>query len=142
MRTDILLVEDSHEDADLAIRVLKQDNPTTRIKVIHDGVETINYLFDEADNARKDHLPKVIFLDIKLPRLTGSEILKKLKSHEVTKSIPVVVMTSSNLQRDISECYRLGANSYLVKPIDFHSYQTMIVNSSRYWLKYNTTMPV
>ena len=76
VRTDILLVEDSHEDADLAVRVLKQDHPATRIKVIHDGVETINYLFDEADNARKHNLPKVIFLDIKLPRLTGPEILK------------------------------------------------------------------
>ncbi len=142
MRTDILLVEDSREDADLAIRVLKQDNPATKIKVIHDGVDTINYLFDESNNALKHLLPKVIFLDIKLPRLTGPEILKKLKSNEITKNIPVVVMTSSNQQRDIVECYELGANSYLVKPIDFQRYHTMIINSSRYWLNYNITMPV
>lgn len=141
MRTDILLVEDSHEDADLAMRVLKQDNPATRIKVIHDGVETIDYLFDEHDKALKQLLPKVIFLDIKLPRLTGPEILKKLKSHEDTMYIPVIIMTSSNQQRDIIECYRLGANSYLVKPIDFRSYHTMIVNTSRYWLNHNISMP-
>lgn len=139
MRTDILLIEDSHEDADLAIRVLKQDNPATKVKVIHDGVETINYLFDELDNAMKHLLPKVIFLDIKLPRLTGPEILKKLKTHKDTLSIPVVVMTSSNQQRDICECYRLGANSYLVKPIDFRSYHTLIVNTSRYWLNHNVS---
>jgi CheY-like chemotaxis protein len=141
MRTDILLIEDSHDDADLAVRVLKQDNPTTKIKVIHDGVETINYLFDESGNVQKQLLPKVIFLDIKIPRLTGPEILKKLKAHDATKKIPVVIMTSSNQQKDIVECYELGANSYLVKPIDFHSYHTMIVNSSRYWLNYNITMP-
>lgn len=141
MRTDILLIEDSHEDADLAIRVLKQDNPTTRIKVIHDGADAINYLFDESGDAVKHLLPKVIFLDIKLPRITGPEILKRLKSHENTKTIPVVVMTSSNQQQDIVECYNIGVNSYLVKPIDFHSYHTMIVNSSRYWLNLNITAP-
>jgi CheY-like chemotaxis protein len=84
----------------------------------------------------------VIFLDVKLPRLTGPQVLKKLKSHEATRSIPVVVMSSSNQEQDIVECYTLGANSYLVKPIDFHNYQAMIVNSSRYWLNYNITMPV
>ena len=141
MRTDILLVEDSHEDADLALRVLKEDNPATRIKVINDGVDTINYLFDAAGNVQKHLLPKVIYLDIKLPRFTGPEVLKKLKSHADTRSIPVVIMTSSNQQRDVVECYQLGANSYLVKPIDFHSFNTMIVNSSRYWLNYNITMP-
>lgn len=140
MRTDILLIEDSHEDADLAIRVLKQDNPATRIKVFHDGAETINYLFDEHDDAKKHLLPKVIFLDIKLPRITGPEILRKLKSHEDTRNIPVVVMTSSNQPRDIIECYHLGANSYLVKPIDYRSYHTMIINTSRYWLNHNVSM--
>lgn len=142
MKTDILLVEDSHEDADLAIRVLKQDNPTTRIKVVYDGAETISYLFDESDNVKKHLLPKVIFLDVKLPRLTGPEVLKKLKSHDETKRIPIVVMTSSNQKQDIAECYNLGANSYLVKPIDFQDFQNMILSSSRYWLNYNITMPV
>jgi len=141
MRTDILFVEDSHEDADLAIRALKQDNPGTRIKIVHDGAEALKYLFDESDKAQKHLLPKVIFLDVKLPRLSGPQVLKKLKSHETTRFIPIVIMSSSNQEKDIVECYSLGANSYLVKPIDFHHYQSMVINSSRYWLKYNITIP-
>lgn len=141
MKTDILLIEDSHEDADLAIRVLKQDNPGTRIKVVYDGAEAINYLFDESDNVFNHLLPKVIFLDVKLPRLTGPQVLKKLKSHETTKSIPVVILTSSNQKKDIIECYFLGANSYLVKPIDFRHYQDLITKASRYWLNHNVIMP-
>lgn len=142
MKTDILLVEDCHEDADLAVRVLKQENPSTRIKVIYDGADTLDYLFDQSGNAIKHLIPKVIFLDIKLPRLTGPQVLKKLKSNDETRSVPVVIMSSSCQERDISDCYRLGANSYLVKPIDFQNYQAMIINSSRYWLNYNITMPV
>jgi two-component system response regulator len=142
MRTDILLVEDSHDDSDMAIRVLKQDNPGTRIKVLYDGAEAINYLFDESDNVLNHLLPKVIFLDIKLPRLSGPQVLKKLKSHKTTSTIPIVIMTSSNQEQDIVECYSLGANSYLVKPIDFNKYQAMILHSSRYWLNCNVTMPV
>lgn len=142
MKTDILLIEDCHEDADLAIRVLKQDNPGTRIKVIYDGVEALKYLFNESGNSQNHTLPKVIFLDVKLPRLTGPQVLEKLRSHEATKTIPVVIMTSSNQEQDIAACYALGANSYLVKPIDFQKYQTMIIQSSRYWLNYNITKPV
>jgi len=118
MRTDILLIEDSHEDADLAIRVLKQDNPGTRIKVVYDGAEAIRYLFDEFDNACSHHFPRVIFLDVKLPRISGPQVLKKLKSYDTTKTIPVVIMTSSNQEQDIVECYALG------------------------WLKYNMAVPI
>jgi len=142
MKTDILLIEDCHEDADLAIRVLKQDNPATRIKVVYDGVEALEYLFNESGNSRKHALPKVIFLDVKLPRLSGPQVLKKLKSHESTRTIPVVIMSSSNQAQDVTECYSFGANSYLVKPIDFQKYQAMVVNASRYWLNHNITKPV
>lgn len=142
MKTDILLVEDSNEDAELAIRVIKQDNPNVRVKLLKDGAEAVNYLFDEMENVKKHYFPKVIFLDIKLPRLTGPEVLKRLKSNELTKGIPVIIMTSSCQKSDVAECYGLGANSYLVKPIDFPSFQAMIVNSSRYWLKYNIPLPV
>lgn len=141
MKTDILLIEDCHEDIDLAIRVLKQDNPGTKIKVFYDGVEALEYLFDDSETSRMHPLPKVIFLDVKLPRLTGPQVLEKLKSNEKTRTIPVVIMTSSNQEQDIALCYSLGANSYLVKPIEFQKYQTMIVNSSRYWLNYNITKP-
>jgi two-component system response regulator len=139
MKADILLVEDSHDDAALAIRVLKQDNPSTKIKLLYDGVDALNWLFDETDNPCWERLPKVIFLDVKLPRLTGPEVLDKIKSHADIRHIPVVIMTSSNQQIDIDECYRLGANSYLVKPIDFQSYSKMIISSSRYWLNFNIT---
>ena len=139
MRTDILLIEDSHEDADLVIRVIKQDNPATRVKVISDGVDALSYLFDNGFSAQSANLPRVIFLDVKLPRLTGPQVLSKLRDAEATCNIPVVIMTSSNQQADIDECYKLGANSYLVKPIDFPSFQKMILSSSRYWLNYNIT---
>lgn len=139
MKTDILLIEDSLEDADLMIRVIKQENPATRVKVIEDGADALSYLFDDGFAAKSANLPKVIFLDVKLPRLTGPQVLSKLREVELTSTIPVVIMTSSNQQSDIDECYRLGANSYLVKPIDFPSFQKMILSSARYWLNYNMT---
>jgi two-component system response regulator len=141
MKTDILLIDDSHEDADLAVRVIKQDNPGTKVKVVYDGVEAINYFFDETDKALNHRRPKVIFLDVKLPRLSGPQVLQKLKSHAATRNIPVVIMSSSNQEQDIAECYSLGANSYLVKPIDFIRYQTLIIHTSRYWLNFNITVP-
>jgi len=141
VKTDILLVADSHDDAALAIRVLKQDNPGTKIKLVYDGLEALNWLFDGVDVGCRKRLPKVIFLDVKLPRLAGPEVLKKIKSDATVGHIPVVIMTSSNQQIDIAECYRLGANSYLVKPIDFQSYSRMIIATSRYWLNYNITCP-
>lgn len=137
MRTDILLIEDCPEDADLALRILKQDNPGTRVTVLHDGAEALQHLFDASDHVRKNRLPKVIFLDIKLPRLTGPQVLQKLKADALTRTVPVVIMTSSNQEQDIAECYALGANSYLVKPIDYQKYQAMIINASRYWLSCN-----
>lgn len=141
MKTDILLVEDSHDDAALAIRVLKQDNPRTVIKLVYDGLEALDWLFDDVDAGCRKLLPKVIFLDVKLPRLNGPEVLKRIKSDASVSQIPIVVMTSSNQQADITECYGLGANSYLVKPIDFQSYSEMILAASRYWLKHNITPP-
>jgi two-component system, response regulator len=142
MKTDILLVEDSAEDAELAIRVIRQDNPAVRMKLLRDGAEAVDYLFDESENAKAHFFPKIIFLDVKLPRLTGPEVLKRLKSNELTRSIPVIIMTSSCQKCDIEECYRLGANSYLVKPIDFTRFQAMIISASRYWLNYNIPLPV
>lgn len=142
MKPDILLIEDSHEDIDLAIRVLKQDNPGTKVKVVYDGVAALEYLFAESESSQKKYLPKVIFLDVKLPRLSGPQVLEKLKADDTTKNIPIVIMTSSNQEQDIAACYDLGANSYLVKPIDFQKYQAMIIQSSRYWLNYNVTKPV
>ena len=134
MKADILLIEDNLDDAALAMRVLKQDNPAIKVLHLKDGVEVLEYLFDEFGAVNHKLLPKVIFLDIKLPKIAGPEVLGKLKSTDGTRHVPVVIMTSSNQQRDVRECYLLGANSYLVKPIDFQSYHSMIVNCSRYWL--------
>lgn len=142
MHIDILLVEDNHDDAVLAMRVLRQDNPGLNVLLMRDGAEVLNYFFDPVGSGNVKRLPKVIFLDIKLPKLTGPEVLKKLKTEAGTRHVPVVVMTSSNQQRDVTECYELGANSYLVKPIDFQSYQSMIINCSRYWLNYNVSMHI
>lgn len=140
MKVDILLVEDNHDDAALALRILKQEHPTVNVVLLKDGAEAVDYFFSPSGTVNSTKLPKVIFLDIKLPKLTGPEVLKRLKSDAVTRHVPVVVMTSSNQLRDVTECYELGVNSYLVKPIDFLSYQAMITSSSRYWLNYNVTM--
>jgi len=139
MRVDILLVEDNHDDAALALRVLRQDNPGVNVLHLSDGAAALNYFFTSGSVSTR-FLPKVIFLDIKLPKLTGPEVLKRLKADELTRYVPVVVMTSSGQQRDVNECYELGVNSYLVKPIDFKKYQSMLVACSRYWLNYNLTI--
>lgn len=140
MGVDILLVEDNHDDAALAMRVLRQDNPGVNVLHLTDGAAALNYFFASSGSVDTKQLPKVIFLDIKLPKLTGPEVLKRLKADDMTRHVPVVVMTSSSQQRDVSECYELGVNSYLVKPIDFKKYQTMLVACSRYWLNYNLTI--
>ncbi|HZV83220.1 MAG TPA: response regulator [Geobacteraceae bacterium] len=140
MKVDILLVEDNHDDAALAMRILKQEHPTVSVVLLRDGAEALNYFFNSSGTLNPKKLPKVIFLDIKLPKLTGPEVLKRLKAHSVTRHVPVVIMTSSNQHRDVTECYELGVNSYLVKPIDFQSYQSMISTCSRYWLNYNVFM--
>ena len=140
MRVDILLVEDNHDDAALAMRVLRQDNSGVNVLHLTDGAAALNYFFAASGSVDTRLLPRVIFLDIKLPKLTGPEVLKRLKTNDMTRHIPVVVMTSSSQQRDVSECYELGVNSYLVKPIDFKKYQTMLVACSRYWLNYNLTI--
>lgn len=133
MRPDILLVEDNADEVDLAMRVLAKELPRCRVTRAKDGVEALDYL------ARGDlkAFPRVIFLDLKLPRLNGQELLRVLKTDTKTRNIPVVVMTSSREQRDVIDCYALGANSYIVKPIDFREYFLVISSIARYWLTFN-----
>ena len=133
MRPDILLVEDNGDEVDLAMRVLAKELPKCRVTRAKDGVEALDYL---ASNELKS-FPRVIFLDLKLPRLNGQEVLRVIKSDQKTKNIPVVVMTSSQEQRDVADCYALGANSYVVKPIDFREYFQVISGIARYWLAFN-----
>ena len=137
MKPDILLVEDNTDEVDLAMRVLAKEVPKCRVTRVSDGVEALDYLAGEESTS----LPKVIFLDLKLPRLNGLEVLRVIKSDLRTRNIPVVIMTSSLEQRDVIDCYTLGANSYIVKPIDFREYFKVIANIARYWLAFNQPLP-
>ena len=118
---EILLVEDNDNDVELTLRAFKRHNLTNRIHVARDGAEALDFLFqgDQGVRATASEGPRVILLDLKLPKVSGLEVLKEIKSHQTLKTIPFVVLTSSAEEPDIAECYKLGANSYIVKPVDF-----------------------
>lgn len=133
---EILLVEDNPNDAELTIRALKKNNITNNILHLKDGEEAINYLFPNNEEP-KNGKPKVILLDLKLPKVDGLQILKRLKSDEKTKLIPVVVLTSSQEEKDIMESYKLGTNSYVTKPIDFEKFVSAVGDLGLYWMLLN-----
>jgi two-component system response regulator len=128
---DILLVEDNPNDAELTQRALKKTNLDAHLAIARDGAEALDYL---SSNAPK---PRVIFLDLKLPKIDGIEVLRRARAEERTKAIPVVVLTSSQEEKDISECYKLGANSYVVKPVEFDLFYKAIADLATYWLVLN-----
>ena len=131
---DILLVEDNPNDAELTIRALKKNNLTNSLKHVQDGEEALNYLFsDEIKNA----FPKLILLDIKMPKVDGIEVLRKLKADESRKVIPVVLLTSSKEERDIVESYKLGVNAYIVKPVEFDKFIKAVSDLGFFWLMLN-----
>ena len=136
---EILLVEDNPNDVELTLRALKKHNITNKVHVVRDGAEALDYIF--ANNAyahrRVEDHPRVILLDLKLPKVDGLEVLRKIKSDERTKVIPVVVLTSSKEERDLVESYRLGANSYITKPVDFESFVKAVSELGLYWLLLN-----
>lgn len=136
---EILLVEDNPNDAELAIRALKKHNLANKVYVVKDGVEALDFIFGTGTYAERDvnDKPKVVFLDLKLPKIDGLDVLKKIKSDERTKTIPVVVLTSSTEERDIIESYQLGVNSYIVKPIDFDKFVDAVSELGLYWLLLN-----
>ena len=129
----ILLVEDNPRDAELTLRAFRKNNLANHILVARDGVEALEIVFSRASAER----PRVILLDLKLPKLDGLEVLRKLKSDERTRAIPVVVVTSSNQDPDIRTAYDLGANSYVVKPVDFESFMKTMSELGFYWLMVN-----
>jgi two-component system response regulator len=136
---EILLVEDNPRDLELTQRALRKANLTNNIHIARDGVEALEFLFCEgAHAARKteDH-PKVILLDLKLPKMDGLEVLKRIKADPRTRAIPVVVLTSSKEQNDIVESYHLGVNSYIVKPVNFERFAEAVQNLGMYWLLLN-----
>ncbi len=136
---EVLLIEDNPHDAELAIRALTELNLADHLIHLIDGQEALDFLFGTGAYEGRDvnQLPKVILLDLKLPKVNGIEVLRELRANERMKCIPVVILTSSREERDISEAYHLGANSYVVKPMNFQSYLDVIGNMGSYWLKIN-----
>lgn len=130
---EILLVEDSMDDAGLTIRALKKHNLANNLLHLKDGEEALNFIFSENFNS----LPKLILLDIKMPKISGIEVLEKLKSDPEKKLIPVVILTSSKEERDIIESYKLGVNAYIVKPVDFEKFMHAVTEIGLFWLVMN-----
>ena len=129
---EILLVEDSAEDAEMTLRALRKNNLANRVHWVKDGEEALQYLFSS-------EAPKLVMLDLKMPKVGGIEVLRELKAHDETRTIPVVVMTSSNEERDVVEAYRLGVNSYIVKPVAFEAFLETVSKIGLYWMLTNRT---
>lgn len=136
---EILVVEDNPADAELIARVLNKHGLAERSMLLKDGVEALDFLLGRGSlgGAPTDGTPKVILLDLKLPKVDGMEVIRRLKSEERTRTIPVVVLTSSTEQRDIQAAYALGINSYVTKPIEFSKFDSVVSELGKYWLEVN-----
>jgi two-component system response regulator len=138
---EILLVEDNPNDAELTLRALKKHHLANKVLHVKDGAEALEFLFANGayDQRKVENVPRVILLDLKLPKVSGLEVLRKVKSDERTRVIPVVVLTSSREDRDLAECYALGVNSYIVKPVEFENFVRAVSDMGFYWLLLNQT---
>jgi CheY-like chemotaxis protein len=134
---EVLLVEDTATDAELCMRTLKKHNIANEFVWVKDGAEALDYLFEESPDAKRRGLPKLVLLDLHLPKVQGLEVLRTIKQDARTKSIPVVVLTSSKEDRDIVESYDLGVNSYISKPVEFSAFGETIAQLGLYWLVVN-----
>ncbi len=136
---DILLVEDNPEDGELTLRALRKANLANPIHVVEDGTEALDYLFGAGQEPGKGepHHPKVVILDLKLPKVSGLDVLRRIKSDPATRTIPVVVLSSSREEPDIKTAYALGVNSYIVKPVDFEKFVEAVGTLGMYWLLLN-----
>ena len=136
---DILLVEDNETDAELCLRALKKHNLANDVVWVKDGAEALDFIFRTGAYAGvSNHVkPKVILLDLRLPKVDGIEVLRRLKLDEKTREIPIAVLTSSKEDRDLKECYRLGVNSYIAKPVEFDQFVDTIAKLGLYWLVIN-----
>lgn len=135
----ILLVEDNPDDEKLTVRALKKNNVMNHVVIARDGVEALDYLFGTGAYAGRDvrDQPALILLDINLPKLDGLEVLRRLRAGESMRGLPVVVLTSSKEQRDLTTSYKLGANSYIRKPVDFNQFVEAVKQLGTYWLMLN-----
>ncbi|HEV2485616.1 MAG TPA: response regulator [Terracidiphilus sp.] len=138
-QVEILLVEDNPDDVELTLHALRKENLANNIHVARDGEEALEFLFCDGIHADRsfDHPPKLILLDLKLPKVDGMEVLKRLKGDARTKAIPVVILTSSKEERDLVQGYGLGANSYIQKPVDFEQFRNTVKSVGLYWLLIN-----
>ena len=136
---DILLVEDSQDDADLALHALRREKLANRLYHVRDGEEALEFLFCSGAFAHRsfDHPPKLVLLDLKLPKVNGIEVLKRVKEDTRTHTIPIVMMTSSREEQDMVRSYNLGANSYIQKPVDFDRFRETVKSIGLYWLVVN-----
>lgn len=139
----ILLVEDNPDDAELTLRALKSNNIVNRVVVAKNGVEALDYLFGTGVYAERDprELPTVVLLDLKLPKVDGIEVLKKMRDEELTRYLPVVILTSSREEQDLINGYRFGCNSYVRKPVDFDEFLSAARQLGLYWLLLNEQPP-
>jgi len=136
---EILIVEDNPNDAEMALRALKKNKLANNVLVVEDGEEALDFLFAKGKYAerQKTNNPKIILLDLKLPKVDGLEVLREVKNNEETKIIPVIVLTSSKEEKDIVNSYKLGVNSYIVKPVDFDKFVGSVRDLGFYWLLLN-----
>ncbi|HUF80867.1 MAG TPA: response regulator [Burkholderiales bacterium] len=137
---ELLLVEDSALDAELTMRALKGGGLANKLHWVKDGQEALDYLFRQGEYAsRQDTVPRLVLLDLKMPRVDGIEVLKAIRANDKTRRIPVVVMTSSQEEKDVAQSYDLGVNSYVVKPVDFNALTELARQAGYYWLAINRT---
>lgn len=136
---EILFVEDNMSDAELTIRALQKNNIINKLHHAKDGAEALDFIFGQGKYTGRtiENAPKIVLLDLKMPKVNGIEVLQKLKSDERTKSIPIIVLTSSKEDPDIRKCYELGVNSYVVKPVEFESFIKAVSHLGLYWMLLN-----
>lgn len=139
----LLLVEDSRTDEELTLRVLKKHNISQRVVVMRDGAEALDYLFMQGVHSQRSRaeMPQVVLLDLKLPKVSGLEVLRRIRADERTRLLPVVILTSSQEDRDLAGGYASGANSYIVKPVDFNQFAETVRQLGSYWLGLNQPPP-
>lgn len=140
---EVLLVDDSASDVELTILALREHALSHRIHVAEDGEQALDFIFCRGPHAGRSfaHPPRVVFLDLKMPKVDGISVLRAIRGDERTRAIPVVILTSSNEQRDLVESYRLNANAYVRKPVDFEKYQHVVEYLGTFWLKVNESAP-
>jgi two-component system response regulator len=138
-KIEILLVEDNSHDAEMTIRSLRKVNLANKLVHLKDGAEALDFIFAKGAFVGRqiENKPKVILLDIKMPKVDGIEVLRQIKSNDITKTIPVIIMTSSKEEQDIITSYNLGVNSYVVKPVDFEGFAKAVAELGFYWLMIN-----